>query len=217
MKPSDVFFQMFNAGKGIYGDSSGVGVVMAVIVWIILIIMGAVIVGLMILTYIEIYVIFTVGILALGFGAWSTTQQFATNFLFAAVGKIFKLFVMILVATLISVQLNAFGPLEGFEDGIIAIGVSLIFVMIMSTVPGAVEQMISGIPSASSDGAVAGATTHLPKKGASKAGAAAGKGAAKAGKAGAGMAWDKLGGAAAKAKLGGALAETIRGLKGKGK
>ena len=100
-KPSDVFFQMFNAGLNVFTTSTGIaGKITGAIVWLIIIIMGAVIVGLMILTYIEIYVIFTVGILALGFGAWSTTQQFATNFLFAAVGKIFKLFVMILVATL---------------------------------------------------------------------------------------------------------------------
>lgn len=218
LKPSDVFFQMFNAGLNVFDTSTGVvGKIFGAIVWLIIIIMGAVIVGLMILTYIEIYVIFTVGILALGFGAWSTTQQFATNYLFAAVGKIFKLFVMILVATLISVQLNAFGPLEGVEDGIIAIGVSLIFVMIMSTVPGAVEQMISGIPSASSDGAVAGNITSPAKGAASKAGGAAGRAAAKVSKAGLQTGWDKLGGPAAKTKLGGALAETIRGLKGKGK
>ena len=121
------------------------------------------------------------------------------------------------MGTLISVQLNAFGPLEGVEDGIVAIGVSLIFVMLMSTIPGAVEQMISGIPSASSDGSVANTATHLPKKGASKAGSLAGGAAVKGGKTAGKFVWQKSGGAAAAGKLGGALADRIRSLKGGGK
>ena len=218
LKPSDVFFQMYGAGTDILGNSNGiVGKIMGSVVWLILTLMGGVIVGLMVLAYIEIYFIFTAGILALGFGAWSTTQQFATNFLFSGVGKIFKLFVMILMGTIISAQLNAFGPLEGVEDGLIAIGVSLIFVMLMSTVPGAVEQMISGIPSASSDGAVADAATRLPKKGASKAGSVAAGGAVKGGKAAGKFVWQKSGGAATAAKMRGALADRIRSLKGGGK
>ena len=167
IKPSDLFWQMFELGQKIYEASSGVsGTIAAVIVWLLLCILGAVVVGLMIVTYIEIYVVFTVGILALGFGVWEVTAQFAKNFLFSAVGKIFKLFTMILMASVISLTIQAFGTLTSFEDGLITIGIVVIFAMLMTSVPQAVEQIISGIPAISGDAAVSSAITAAPEKGA---------------------------------------------------
>lgn len=175
----------------------------AAFVWLLLAILGAVVVGLMIVTYIEIYVIFTVGILSLGFGVWSVTEQFAKNFLFSAVGKTLKLFTMILMASVIALAIESFGDLSSFEDGLITIGIVLIFAMLMSSVPQAVEQIISGIPAVSADQGVAGAVTGASKT----AGKAAGYAAVNGGKALAGAA----GGAA---KQGGtALAGRIRDIK----
>lgn len=181
VKPSDLFWQMFSSGSSIYENSSGVGgVISASIVWVLLSVIGAVVVGLIIVTYIEIYVVFTVGILALGFGVWSVTQQFATNFLFSAVGKILKLFTMILMASVISLSIQAFGTLSTFEDGLITIGIVLIFAMLMSSVPSAVEQIISGIPGVSGDGAVSSAITGASIRGAKIGGAAGAKAASTA-------------------------------------
>ena len=204
VRPSELFWQMLSAGRNIYDNSSGVGgAVSAAFVWLLLAILGAVVVGLMIVTYIEIYVIFTVGILSLGFGVWSVTEQFAKNFLFSAVGKTLKLFTMILMASVIALAIESFGDLSSFEDGLITIGIVLIFAMLMSTVPQAVEQIISGIPAVSADQGVAGAVTGASKT----AGKAAGSAAVSGGKALAGAA----GGAA---KQGGtALAGRIRDIK----
>ena len=178
VKPSELFWQMLSAGRNIYDSSSGVGgIVSAAIVWVLLSILGAVVVGLMIVTYIEIYVIFTVGILSLGFGVWSVTEQFAKNFLFSAVGKTLKLFTMILMASVIAFSIESFGDLSSFEDGLITIGIVLIFAMLMSTVPQAVEQIISGIPAVSGDQGVAGAVTGASKTTGKAVGSGAVKGA----------------------------------------
>ena len=204
VRPSELFWQMLSAGRNIYDNSSGVGgVVSAAFVWLLLAILGAVVVGLMIVTYIEIYVIFTVGILSLGFGVWSVTEQFAKNFLFSAVGKTLKLFTMILMASVIAFAIESFGDLSSFEDGLITIGIVLIFAMLMSSVPQAVEQIISGIPAVSADQGVAGAVTGASKT----VGKAAGSAAVSGGKALAGAA----GGAAKKG--GTALAGRIRDIK----
>ncbi len=157
VRPSDLFWQMLRAGKDIYDGSSGIsGTIGSIIVWLLLVLLGAVIAGLMVVAYIEIYVIFTVGILSLGFGVWSVTEQFAKNFMFSAVGKILKLFTMILMASVVTITIKDFGALTEFEDGLVTIGIVLIFAMLLTTVPTAVEQIISGIPGVSADSAVAG-------------------------------------------------------------
>lgn len=208
VKPSELFWQMLTAGRDIYAKSSGVGGAAAAgIVWILLAILGAVVVGLMIVTYIEIYVIFTVGILSLGFGVWSVTEQFAKNFLFSAVGKILKLFTMILMASVIALSIQSFGDLSTLQDGLITIGIVLIFAMLMTTVPQAVEQIISGIPGVSGDQAVASAVTDPSKAAAKSAGSSAGSKAL-------GETKKQLGNAKSAAKSGGnALADRIRDIK----
>ena len=166
LKPSDLFWQMLHAGRDIYDRSSGItSIVTAAIVWILMAVIGAIIVGLMIVTYIEIYVIFTVGILALGFGVWTVTEQFAKNFLFSAVGKILKLFTMILMASIVAFSIQSFGNISTFEEGLITIGILIIFAMLMSSVPQAVEQIISGIPAVSADQSVAGTVSGAAKGG----------------------------------------------------
>jgi len=208
IKPSDLFWQMFESGQKIFDDSKGFsGKIGGTIVWLLLCILGAVVVGLMIVTYIEIYVVFTVGILALGFGVWEVTAQFAKNFLFSAVGKIFKLFTMILMASVISLTIQAFGTLSSFEDGLITIGIVLIFAMLMTSVPQAVEQIISGIPAISSDAAVSSSITGAAQKG-TKSVANTTAGAGKAALSAGGKA---LGSGATKA--GTALASRIRDIK----
>mgnify|MGYP006148113341 CR=1 FL=1 len=189
VKPSDLFWQMLHAGRDIYDRSSGItSIITAAIVWILMAVIGAIIVGLMLVTYIEIYVIFTVGILALGFGVWTVTEQFAKNFLFSAVGKILKLFTMILMASIVAFSVQSFGNISTFEEGLITIGILIIIAMLMSSVPQAVEQIISGIPAVSADQSVAGTVSGAAKGGAK----AVGRGAAAPVKVLGGMAGDKL-------------------------
>jgi len=218
IKPSDLFWQMFGAGQRIFDGAVGIsGSIAAVVVWLLLSILGAIVVGLMIVTYIEVYVIFTVGILSLGFGVWEVTEQFAKNFLFSAVGKILKLFTMILMASVVATSIKAFGTLSTLEDGLITIGIVVIFAMLMTSVPQAVEQIISGIPAVSSDAAVSSAITGTAQKGARIAGNVATQGAAGAVKSGAqvlGSGLNKMGlNKANVSKAGEALATRIRGIK----
>ena len=179
MKPSQVFFDFYNFGFNSHKDTGWFGKIGGGLIWLIMVVIGAIITALLITAYIEIHIIFTIGILALGFGAWSQTQSFATTFIFSAVGKIFKLFTIILMGSLIQQFVQNMGSSGGFAEGLMLIGTSVILVILMSTVPAAVEQVINGVPLPSSDSAVAGTVTNtataLPKMAAKQAGDAAAK------------------------------------------
>ena len=144
LAPGDIYFGMIDLGREIWNDSSGFGgTVSAALVWIVLAVIGGVIAALIILAYVEIYVVFTIGIVILGFGGWQETQDFARNFLFAGVGKIFKLFTTLFVAVLIDAQLTLMDGLNSWEDGFLVIGLCIILVIILFKVPAAVEGMIA--------------------------------------------------------------------------
>ena len=191
LKPGEVWNDMHRAGWNIYDNTSGIGRSMiAALVWVITSFLGAIIAGLMMLAYIEIYVVFTVGVLTLGFGVWKQTEAWARNFLFGAVGKIFKVFTLLLIVSVVRLQQENMGQITEIEDGLLLIGMTLIFIMIVARVPGTVEAMISGTPGGSADQQLVETATMLPGKGIRSAGGAAVGGTGKAVRAGGKVAWN---------------------------
>ena len=151
IRPNTILTMMYSTGGRIYENASGLGgTVSAALVWLGLVLLGAVIAGMMIVTYVEIHIVFTVGVLALGFGVWRQTEDFARRVLITGVARIFRLFTLLVIAVVIKVQLEEFGGLSSFEDGFIIIGLGLIFAMALTSVPASVEAMIasSGQPAA---------------------------------------------------------------------
>ncbi|WP_419739479.1 type IV secretion system protein [Ruegeria sp.] len=206
LSPSDIFFPMMDTGFNIWDNSTGIGgTLSAAIVWVMMVVMGAIMTGLIILAYVMIYITFTLGILILGFGILQPTQHFATNFIFRAIGSIFRLFATLLIAAIIKTQLESMEGLNGFEDGILIIGLCLILTMVLFVVPASIESLIAGAPGASPDGAIHRAGT--------KGAGLAGQGAKTAGKAGAKAAGTTL--KAGSKAAGGALSASIRSIKGR--
>ena len=197
IKPSEVFGDIYRAGAQLYDNTSGFRASLgAALVWLALVFLGASIAGTMLVAYIEIYMAFTIGILTLGFGAWKQTSGIARNFLFSAAGRIFKLFAVLLIVAVIRLQLEALEGLAGFEEGMVLIGLLVIFNMILGTVPAEIERIVAGAAGASAADKVTQAATDGAKQGAGKAAGAAGKAAASgaktATKAGVREAGDKL-------------------------
>jgi P-type conjugative transfer protein TrbL len=178
-KPADLFWQTFEAGQHGYKNSKGVaGTIIAGFVWIVLVVIGAAIAAVVLVAYVEVYTIFTIGTLALAFGAWSATEQFAQNFLFAAIGKILKLFTTMIIATVASLIVTTTGPITEVGDGLVITAVVLILVIVLGSVPTAVEQIVSSIPLSSGEAQAAKTVTDAAKTtgqvAASAAGGAAG-------------------------------------------
>lgn len=152
-KPADLFWQTYEAGHQGYKSSKGFeGAVIAGVVWIVLVVIGAAIAAVVLVAYVEVYTIFTIGTLALAFGAWSATEQFAQNFLFAAIGKILKLFTTMIIATVASLIVTTTGPITEVGDGLVIAAVVIILLVVLGSVPTAVEQIISSIPLSSGEG-----------------------------------------------------------------
>ena len=155
LEPGEIFAGMANTGTAIWNNSTGPsGTISAAFVWLTLVILGAIMAGLILLAYIEIYVVFTIGIITLGFGIWQPTQQIATNFLFRAVGKIFKLVATLFIGAVIQIQLNAMAGLNSFPDGILIVGLCVILAMTLFVIPNSIEGLISGSSGSTAEGVV---------------------------------------------------------------
>ena len=176
IRPNTILGMMYDTGAAVYANASGVGgTVSAALVWLGLVLLGAIIAGMMIVTYVEIHVIFTIGILALGFGVWRQTEDFARRVLITGVAKIFRLFALLIIAAVIMKQLEDLGGLSSFEDGFIVIGLGLIFAMVLTSVPASVEAMIASAGGPSADQDVKGAATDAAKRMGGKAISTSGK------------------------------------------
>ena len=170
IKPAAVFGDIFKAGSQIYdATSGGLRRIAAALVWLMLMVVGAIVAGIMLVAYIEVYMAFTIGILTLGFGVWKQTSGIARNFLFSAAGRIFKLFAVLLIVAVIRLQLDNMKGISAFEDGVILIGMLIIFIMVLITVPAQVESMVSGAASISADGKIMQTVTYLPGRAVGKA------------------------------------------------
>ena len=165
IKPADVFGDIFWSGAQIYDASgTGFGRLAAALVWLALAFFGALIAGIMLVAYVRIYVAFTVGILALGFGAWRETSNIARNFIFSALGQIFRLFTLLLMVAVIRIQLDQMMGFDTFGDGVMMIGMLVIFVMTLISVPAQVESIVASGSAPSAEGRVVEAGTYAVRE-----------------------------------------------------
>ncbi len=141
---------------------------MAVFVWLALVFLGAIIAGMMLLAYVQVYIAFTAGIVTLGFGVWKQTSDIARNFFFAAGGKIFRLFTVLLIVAVIRFQLFGMGGVASVEDRALMIGMCVIFIMVLATVPATVGSIVAGGSSPAAENTVVEAATYVPREAAKK-------------------------------------------------
>jgi hypothetical protein len=110
--------------------------------------LGAIIIGLILMSYMEVYLAFGAAFVALGFGGFSGTRHIAINYMKRAVGRVFRLFTALFCGALLSVLLNAeFETAQG--DPMLLVGIMTILVFVILKVPSAVEQAVVGTVSIS--------------------------------------------------------------------
>lgn len=110
--------------------------------------LGAIIIGLILVAYMEVYLAFGAAFVALGFGGFSGTRHIAINYLKRSVGRVFRLFTALFCGALLSVLLAAeFETGEG--DGMLLVGIMTILLFVILKVPSAVEQAVVGTVSIS--------------------------------------------------------------------
>jgi P-type conjugative transfer protein TrbL len=156
----------------------------------------------LIVTYVEIHFLFSLAIVALGFGAWTQTEQFARNYLMGAVGKTFKLFGILMVGNVFTqifntVGLGAAGATVNnpAESGLLLAGITFVMVVIAFVLPSALEHLVTGGSiSPTGGGALGGAVGGFAGSMMGGAAKLAGGGAAKLGGMGFGPAFGPGGG-----------------------
>jgi hypothetical protein len=125
--------------------------------------LGTLIIGLIIMSYMEVYLAFGAGLVALGFGGFSKTQHIAVNYMKRAVGRVFRLFTALFCGALLSVLLIAeLDPEDG--DHMLLAGMMVVLIFVILRVPSAVEQAVVGSVSISSSETLSAAIRGAPMK-----------------------------------------------------
>jgi type IV secretion system protein TrbL len=215
IKPSDILGQSLATASSIYGASSGIAeTIAAAIIGIVIVILTAITIAMIVVAYVEIHVVFGLGIVALGFGGFSGTDGIARGYLMAGIAKTLKLFAMLVLSSIFGAvfQTLGFGLLasDGAGDfmtqSFTLVAAAAVMMMVVLTVPPALEQAVAGANAggASASGgagsAIRGAAKGAGGKAVGMAGGAAGKlgGLAAKGAGAAGSAaWNASGGAKA--------------------
>ncbi|TMV85708.1 hypothetical protein FGG78_20560, partial [Thioclava sp. BHET1] len=138
--PSTLFTYAWQAGSNVYQQSSGItGSAAGAIIFVLCGLIGAVLAAELIITIVEIHIVFAGAIVALGFAPWSQTRNLARNVLFAAIGSGFKLFGMMLVGTVAVKLLAGFAsPPAGtgaIKFGVLILGEILVLALCALKVP----------------------------------------------------------------------------------
>ncbi len=113
----------------------------------VVIILGTLIIGLIIISYMEVYLAFGAAVVALGFGGFSGTRFIAISYLKRAVGRLFRLFTALFCGALMSILLTS--ELESQSDAMLLTAMLLIIAIVIFKVPAAVEQTVIGSASLS--------------------------------------------------------------------
>ena len=130
---------------------------------VVILFLGTLIIGLIIMSYMEVYLAFGAGLVALGFGSFSKTQHIAVNYMKRAVGRVFRLFTALFCGALLSVLLIAeLDPEDG--DHMLLASIMVILVFVILRVPSAVEQAVVGSVSISSSETLSAAIRGTPMK-----------------------------------------------------
>lgn len=188
IKPSDILSQSLATASSIYGASSGIAeTISAALIGIIIVLLSAITIAMVVVVYVEIHVVFGLGIIALGFGGFSGTDGIARGYLMAGIAKSLKLFAMLVLSSIFGAVYRTLGfglfDTEGGGEFITAaftlVAATAVMMMVVLTVPAALEQAAAG---ASSGGASAasGAGSMVRGAGSKAAGAALGMAGGKA-------------------------------------
>jgi len=181
---------------------------------IVLIVLTALIVAMIVVVYVEVHVVFGLGVIAVGFAGFNGTEGVARGFLMSAIAKCLKLYSMLVLSSVFGSVFNSLGmgllAGEAWGDMLVSslmlVGGTVIMFMVVLTVPSALEQAVAGA-NAGGSSASGGAGSFMrgqAMKGGGKAvgmaggvagklGGLAAKGAGAAG----GAAWNASGGAKA--------------------
>ena len=120
----------------------------------IILIVGAMLIGYIVTAYIEVYIAFAAAIITLGFAGWSGTRDIAVRFLRHAAAKVLRLFTALFCGALISKLLTHELTTESGGPVQLA-GLVAILGMIVATVPGTMEKIMTGRSGPSAAGRVA--------------------------------------------------------------
>ena len=110
---------------------------------------GIGIVALIIVAYIEVYIAFSAALIALAFGAFSRSRQIAVTYLKRCVSRVFRLFTALVIGVVATRLLQS--EVEGAGQPFMLIGLLVILLVAMRSVPGAVEQSIFRVSSITAD------------------------------------------------------------------
>lgn len=110
---------------------------------------GIGIVALIIVAYIEVYIAFSAALIALAFGAFSRSRQIAVTYLKRCVSRVFRLFTALVIGVVATRLLQS--EVEGAGQPFMLIGLLVILLVAMRSVPAAVEQSIFRVSSITAD------------------------------------------------------------------
>lgn len=211
IKPSDILGQSLATASSIYGSASGFGeTVAAAFSGIVIVVLTAITVAMIVVAYVEIHVVFGLGIVALGFGGFSGTDGIARGYLMAGIAKALKLFAMLVLSSIFGSVFQSLGfgyaasgegagawELTGdfITHSFTLVAAAAVMMMVVLTVPPALEQAVAGA-NAGGASASGGAGSWTRGKALGAGGKAAGAVGGVAGKIG-GAAWKASGGAKA--------------------
>ena len=120
----------------------------------VMLIVGAMLVGLIVTAYIEVYIAFAAAIIALGFAGWSGTREVAVRYLIKAAVKVMGLFAALFCGALLSHLVTL--ELNGESGGpVLLAGLLIILAMVMVRAPAAMGQAMTGKPGKSAAGRLA--------------------------------------------------------------
>lgn len=160
IKPSDILGQSLATASSIYGASSGIAeTIAAAIIGIVIVILTAITIAMIVVAYVEIHVVFGLGIVALGFGGFSGTDGIARGYLMAGIAKTLKLFAMLVLSSIFGAVFQSLGfgyaasgegagNLELVGDfmthAFTLVAAAAVMMMVILTVPPALEQAVAG-------------------------------------------------------------------------
>ncbi|WP_419739476.1 type IV secretion system protein [Ruegeria sp.] len=127
---------------------------------IVILLVGALLLAVIITAYIEVYIAFAAAIIALGFAGWTRTRHIAIRYLRTAASRTLSLFCALFCGAVMS-RLLSFDLERETGSPLILAGSLIILTMLVTSVPDALEQAMTGRPAASTGSALRRLFTSL--------------------------------------------------------
>lgn len=153
IKPSDILGQSLGTASSIYGAASGIAeTIAAALIGVVIVLLTAITIAMIVVAYVEIHVVFGLGIIALGFGGFSGTDGIARGYLMAGIAKSLKLFAMLVLSSIFGSVFQSLGFGASASEGVVdfmthaftLVAAAAVMMMVVLTVPAALEQAVAG-------------------------------------------------------------------------